>query len=137
MWNGLDLDEAVWSVYQTCMGNAGSIEEARQIFDKMVDRDVVSWTTVIDGYLKDGTMEEGFALFSVLMRSVIRPNDFTLAGFLNTWADHVEEDLGKQVHGYMTRIRFNPLSFAASALVHMYSKCATIQNANRVFKGMT
>ena len=39
MWNGLDLDEAVWSVYQTCMGNAGSIEEARQIFDKMVDRD--------------------------------------------------------------------------------------------------
>ena len=50
----------------------------------MVDRDVVSWTTVIDGYLEDGTMEEGFALFSVLMRSVIRPNDFTLAGFLNT-----------------------------------------------------
>ena len=44
MWNRLDLDEAVWSVYQTCMGNAGSIEEARQIFDKMVDRDVVSWT---------------------------------------------------------------------------------------------
>ena len=23
MWNGLDLDEAVWSVHQTCMGNAG------------------------------------------------------------------------------------------------------------------
>ena len=83
MWDGLDLDEAVWSVYQTCMGNAGSTEEARQIFDKMVDRDVVSWTIVIDGYLKDGTMEEGFALFSVLRRSVIRPNDFTFAGFLN------------------------------------------------------
>ena len=66
------------------MGNARSIEEARQIFDKMVDRDVVSWTTIIDGYLEDGTMEEGFALFLVLMRSVIRPNDFSLAGFLNT-----------------------------------------------------
>ena len=36
----------------------------------------------------------------------------------------------------MTWIGFDPLSFAASALVHMYSKCATIQNAKRVFKGM-
>ena len=49
----------------------------------MVDRNVVSWTAVIHGYLEDGTIEEGFALFSVLMRSVIRPNDFTFAGFLN------------------------------------------------------
>ena len=36
----------------------------------------------------------------------------------------------------MTRIGFEPLSFAASDLVHMYSKCTTIQNAKRVFKGM-
>ena len=27
-----------WSVYQTCMGNSGSVEETRQNFDKMVDK---------------------------------------------------------------------------------------------------
>ena len=47
-----------WSVYQPCMGIAGSVEETRQNFDKMVDRDDVSWTTMIDRYLEDGTMEE-------------------------------------------------------------------------------
>lgn len=36
----------------------------------------------------------------------------------------------------MTRIGFDPISFAASALVHMYSKCGNIENAKRVFKGM-
>ena len=41
----------------------------------------MSWTAVIDGYLEDGTMEEGFTLFLVLMRLVIRPSDFTLLGF--------------------------------------------------------
>ncbi|KAK7860954.1 hypothetical protein CFP56_029247 [Quercus suber] len=45
-----------WSVYQPCMGIAGSVEETRQNFDKMVDRDDVSWTAVIDRYLEDGTM---------------------------------------------------------------------------------
>ena len=47
-----------WSVYLPCMGIAASVEETRQNFDKMVDRDDVSWTTMIDRYLEDGTMEE-------------------------------------------------------------------------------
>jgi hypothetical protein len=42
-WIGLDLDEVVWIVYQICMG----LWEMWHIFDKMVDRDVVSWTTTI------------------------------------------------------------------------------------------
>ena len=37
-----------WSVYLPCMGIAGSVEETRQNFDKMVDRDDVSWIAVID-----------------------------------------------------------------------------------------
>ena len=45
-----------WSVYQPCMGIAGTVEETRKIFNKMVDRDDVSWTAVIDRYLEDGTM---------------------------------------------------------------------------------
>ena len=79
-------------------------------------------------------MEEGFSLFSMLMRLVIRTNGFTFAEFLNACADHVAEDLGKQVHGYMRRIGFDPLSFAASALVHTYSKSVNIQNAKGYLK---
>ena len=81
-------------------------------------------------------MEEGFSLFSVLMRLVIRINGFMFAEFLNACVDHVAQDLGKQVHGYITRIGFDFLSFAASALAHMYSKCVNIQNVERAFKGM-
>ena len=62
--------------------------------------------------------------------------DFMFTGLLNACADHVAEDLGEQVHGYMTQIGFDPLSFAASALFLMYSKCETIQKAKRAFKGM-
>jgi pentatricopeptide repeat protein len=133
---GLDSDEVVWSALSDMYGKCGSIEEARRIFDKMVDRDVVSWTAMIGRYFEEGRREEGLALFSELMRSGIRPNEFTFAGVLNACADHAAEDLGKQVHGYMTRIGFDPFSFAASALVHMYLKCGNIENAKRVFKGV-
>ncbi len=69
------------------------------IFDKMLDRDVVSWIAMIDGYFDNGTREEGFVLFSVLMRSGVSPNDFTYAGVLNACVDHLAENLAKQVHG--------------------------------------
>ncbi|POO02732.1 DYW domain containing protein [Trema orientale] len=136
MRTGLDSDEVVWSALMDMYGKCGSIEEARRVFEKMGNRDVVSWTAMIDRYFEDGRREEGFSLFSELMSSGIRPNEFTYAGVLNACADHAAEDLGKQVHGYMTRLGFDPFSFAASALVHMYSKCGNIETAKRVFKGM-
>ncbi|XP_011653035.1 pentatricopeptide repeat-containing protein At4g37170 [Cucumis sativus] len=131
---GLDSDEVVWCSLLDMYGKCGSIEEARYIFDKMEERDVVSWTTMIHTYLKNGRREEGFALFRHLMNSNIMPNDFTFAGVLNACADLAAEDLGKQIHAYMVRVGFDSFSSAASALVHMYSKCGDIENAKSVFE---
>ncbi|RVW71342.1 Pentatricopeptide repeat-containing protein [Vitis vinifera] len=48
----------------------------------------------------------------------------------------VAEELGKQVHGYMTRIGFDLLSFAASTLVHIYTLCGNIEKTRHVFNEM-
>ncbi|XP_038722717.1 pentatricopeptide repeat-containing protein At4g37170 [Tripterygium wilfordii] len=133
---GLDSDEVVWSALSDMYGKCGSIEEARYIFDKMGERDVVTWTAMIDRYFQDGRREEGFELFSDLLRSGMRPNEFTFSGVLNACADIAAEELGGQVHGYMTRTGFDLFSFAAASLVHMYSKCGNIETAKRVFLGM-
>ncbi|KAJ4850815.1 Pentatricopeptide repeat-containing protein [Turnera subulata] len=136
MRTGLDSDEVVWSALSDMYGKCGSIEEARHIFDKMVHRDVVTWTAMIDRYFEAGRRKEGFSLFVELLRSGIRPNEYTFAGVLNACADSALEEFGKKVHGFMTRTGFDPLSFAVSALVHMYSKCGNMVSAGRVFKGM-
>ncbi|KAK4837236.1 hypothetical protein QYF36_003867 [Acer negundo] len=90
---------------------------------------------MIGRYFEEGRREEGFVLFSKLMKSGIRLNEFTFAGVLNACVDHAAEELGKQVHAYMTRI-VDPYSFVVSALVHMYSKCGNVANAKRVFDGI-
>ncbi|KAL4024033.1 hypothetical protein IC575_017806 [Cucumis melo] len=131
---GLDTDEVVWCSLLDMYGKCGSIEEARYIFDKMEEKDVVSWTAMINTYFENERREEGFALFRHLMNSNIKPNDFTVAGVLNACADLAAEDLGKQIHSYMMRVGFNSSSSAASALVHMYSKCGDIENAKSVFE---
>ncbi|KAM3321986.1 pentatricopeptide repeat-containing protein [Capsicum chacoense] len=131
---GLDSDAVVWSALSDMYGKCGSVDEAKHIFDRTNDKDIVSWTAMIDRYFGDGRWEEGYLLFSCLMESGIRPNDFTFAGVLNACAHQTIEHMGKQVHGYMMRIGFDPCSFAASTLVHMYAKCGNVDSAYKVFK---
>lgn len=45
------------------LGKEGKIGEARRMFEEMPDRDVVSWTAVITGYIKCGMIEEAKKLF--------------------------------------------------------------------------
>ncbi|KAK6152711.1 hypothetical protein DH2020_012350 [Rehmannia glutinosa] len=134
MRTGLDSDAVVWSALLDVYGKCGSLNEARYIFDRTLGKDTVSWTTMIDRYFGDGKWEDGLTLFSDFLSSGIRPNEFTFAGVLNACAHQTAEELGRQVHGHMMRTGFDPLSFAASALVHMYTKCGSVERAHKVFK---
>ncbi|XP_047323495.1 pentatricopeptide repeat-containing protein At4g37170 [Impatiens glandulifera] len=132
---GLDSDSAVWSALCDIYGKCGSIYEARHIFDQTTDKDIVSWTAMIDRYLEDGKRKEGFAMFSDLLRTqTIKPNEFTFSGILNTCANQNLESVGKEVHGYMIRVGVDPSSYAASTLVHMYSRCGNIESARNAFE---
>ncbi|XP_073152918.1 pentatricopeptide repeat-containing protein At4g37170-like [Henckelia pumila] len=130
----LDSDAAVWSALLDAYGKCGSVNPARHIFDRTFEKDIVSRTAMIDRYFGDGRWEEGLSLFSDLLNSGVRPNEFTYAGVLNACAGQTTEGLGRQVHGNMIRLGFDPYSFASSALVHMYAKCGSVDRAHRVFK---
>ncbi|KAL8546246.1 hypothetical protein ACS0TY_006097 [Phlomoides rotata] len=130
----LDSDAVVLCALLDVYGKCGSLNEARYIFDRAEEKDIVMWTTMIDRYFGDGRWEDGLSSFSDLLHSGIRPNDYTFAAVLNACAHQTAEELGRQVHGHMIRTGFDPYSFAASALVHLYTKCGSIERAYKVFK---
>ncbi|CAN8305770.1 unnamed protein product [Cochlearia groenlandica] len=133
---GLDSDEVLWSSLMDMYGKCGCIDEARNIFDKIVNKDVVSWTLMMDRYFKCSRWREGFSLFSEMVgSSCVQPNEYTFAGVLQACGHLTTEDTGKQVHGYMTRVGFDPNSFASSSLVDMYTKCGNMESAKHVIDG--
>ncbi|EEF33223.1 pentatricopeptide repeat-containing protein, putative [Ricinus communis] len=50
-----------WHITKLC--REGKINEARQVFDRMLERDVITWTTVITGYIKCRLIVEARRLF--------------------------------------------------------------------------
>ncbi|XP_028807216.1 pentatricopeptide repeat-containing protein At5g66520-like [Neltuma alba] len=47
-------------------GNSGSIEYARRLFDRLPQRDIVSWNIMIDGYIKLGSIDMANEIFQAM-----------------------------------------------------------------------
>eukprot|EP01018_Ginkgo_biloba_P033469 Gb_14617 [translate_table: standard] len=62
--NGLELVFIVGNALVDMYAKCKSIESARQVFDKIVRRDAVSWTAMIAGYVQNGYLNEALKLFS-------------------------------------------------------------------------
>ena len=54
---------------------AGQLSVARHLFDKMPQRDLVTWNTMLDGFTKAGQMSEAFDSFFSLLKNMPERND--------------------------------------------------------------
>eukprot|EP01018_Ginkgo_biloba_P012920 Gb_21941 [translate_table: standard] len=70
---------ALIDMYAKC----GSIEKARDVFDKMCQRDVVSWNAMIAGYAMHGCGKDALKLFEQMQNSGVKPDQITLGCVLS------------------------------------------------------
>lgn len=64
-------------------GKCGCVQEARQVFDKMPERNCYSWNYMIAGLSYNGLAEEAIQLFSQMKEAGERPNGNTFLGVLS------------------------------------------------------
>nr|XP_043626828.1 pentatricopeptide repeat-containing protein At2g03880, mitochondrial [Erigeron canadensis]XP_043626835.1 pentatricopeptide repeat-containing protein At2g03880, mitochondrial [Erigeron canadensis]XP_043626843.1 pentatricopeptide repeat-containing protein At2g03880, mitochondrial [Erigeron canadensis] len=74
----LILSNALLDMYCKC----GSMEDARFEFSRMVDKDVISWSTMIIGLAQNGFSHDALETFQIMKRSGTKPNYITLLGVL-------------------------------------------------------
>eukprot|EP01018_Ginkgo_biloba_P022102 Gb_10152 [translate_table: standard] len=117
------------SMYAKCR----KIEDAHKVFDKMSEQSVVSWTAMISGYAQNGYGEEALALFCQMQHTGTKPNQFTLASALMACAILAGLEQGKQVHCHILKTGLESNIFVGSALVDMYAKCGSIDDARIAF----
>ncbi|PIA62936.1 hypothetical protein AQUCO_00200745v1 [Aquilegia coerulea] len=58
----------------------GSLDKAMGVFDGMVERDVVSWNSMLHGLAMHGHGEQALGLFSRMRREGVRPDGVTFIG---------------------------------------------------------
>ncbi|EXB79413.1 hypothetical protein L484_011606 [Morus notabilis] len=112
---------------------SGDITSARQLFDEMLERDSVSWGTIIAGYSQSKNCDEAISLFHEMVKLGFIPDSVALVAALSACAKLGDLDRGRDVHEYIKRngIRLNP--FLTTGLVDFYAKCGCIDIAKEIF----
>ncbi|XXG79685.1 hypothetical protein AAC387_Pa09g0704 [Persea americana] len=79
---GLSLNVYVGSVLLDIYAKCGNIGKARQVFNEMPEKDVVSWNSMIAGLAVIGFEEEAINLYFQMNESEAKPNDVTFIALL-------------------------------------------------------
>eukprot|EP01018_Ginkgo_biloba_P018799 Gb_11545 [translate_table: standard] len=134
---GFEYDIIVGNSLLAMYAKCGAIEIARQIFDKMPARDVVSWSTMISGSVQNGRANEALILFNEMQLQGIKSDSVTITSLLPACAHLLALQQGKRIHGYILRNGFESDVIVGTALIDMYAKCGSIDGARRVFDTMS
>eukprot|EP01018_Ginkgo_biloba_P036026 Gb_36260 [translate_table: standard] len=148
------------------------LKYARLVFDKISQRDVVLWSSMIAGYAQSGHGDEALQLFCEMklaglaakldymecsccrlcpewewcealkffcqmQLAGIKPNTVTITSILPVYSNLASLGKGQVIHAYIVRNGFQLDVFVCSALVDMYLKCGSVNDARRVFDNIS
>ncbi|CAN6445233.1 unnamed protein product [Victoria cruziana] len=130
---GLDRDLFVGSTLIKLFAENNCLQVARQVFDKIYDRDCVLWNVMIDGYARNGDVFEALELFNVMRNSEVRHNSVTFLCVLSMLTSMMDLQGGMQIHALAIRYGFDVEVSVANALLTMYSRCHFLPDARLVF----
>nr|XP_043635358.1 pentatricopeptide repeat-containing protein At2g27610-like [Erigeron canadensis] len=112
------------------------IKDARQLFDEMPQRNVISWTTLISAYSQLDMSVEALDCFRLMVVDGFVPNQYTYVSALSACSNLGVLRIGKQVHARIIRFEEKLNSFVENSLVNFYGKCGMLKDAVSVFDGI-
>ncbi|XP_051115120.1 pentatricopeptide repeat-containing protein At4g02750 [Andrographis paniculata] len=125
-----------WNTMITGYAQNGDIVRARNLFDQMPHRDCISWAAIISGYSQSGDSLGAFQMFIEMKRDGERLNRSAFTCILSTCADVAAFELGKQIHGCVIKAGYEFGCYVGNALLAMYCRCGSIDEAYQVFDGV-
>lgn len=131
--NGVDMDVSVNNVLIDLYSKCRKVRNARKIFDSMVSKNVVSWTTMIAGYMQNAYDCDAMELFSEMSRLGWCPDGFTCTSILTSCGSLGALKKGKQVHSYIVKANLACDEFVKNGLIDMYAKCDSLVDARNAF----
>ncbi|XP_065877866.1 pentatricopeptide repeat-containing protein At3g24000, mitochondrial-like [Euphorbia lathyris] len=129
----IEPDLHLWVSLINFYAKCRSLILARKVLDEMCERDVVSWTALIAGYVNEGCGNDAVGLYSEMRKENILPNEFAFSTVLKACSICLDVELGKQVHVEAIKAGLLTDLFVGSALVDLYAKCGEVELAERVF----
>ncbi|KAF3454229.1 hypothetical protein FNV43_RR04676 [Rhamnella rubrinervis] len=117
-------------------GSCGHLELAYRVFLNIRNKDLVSWNSMITTFAQGNCPKEAIELFREMEAESVKPNDITMLGVLSACAKKVDIEFGRWVCSYIERNEIRVNLTLNNAILDMYVKCGSVEDAKRLFDRM-
>lgn len=131
--NGLDLDIFIGISLMSLYINCRKVLSARVLFDRMEDRSLVCWNTIISGYAQIGLPNEAINLFREMLSDGVQLSEIAIMSVLGACSQLSALRLGKELHCFALKAYQMEDVFLVCSVIDMYAKSGCIEQSQRVF----
>lgn len=126
----VNVKNALITLYSRC----GDLTHAYIVFRSIEAKNIITWNSIISGFVQWDRSEEATFLFRELLLMGIKPNYVTLAGILPLCARVANLKHGKELHCYIARhAEFQGCLLLWNALIDTYARSGKVLVARRLF----
>jgi pentatricopeptide repeat protein len=117
--NGMVRNVFVATALVDFYGKCGNMERARSVFDGMLEKNIVSWSSMIQGYASNGLPKEALDLFFKMLNEGLKPDCYAMVGVLCSCARLGALELGDWASNLINGNEFLDNSVLGTALIDM------------------
>ena len=130
-------DTALGNALIDMYGKCGALPKAREVFDNLQVRNVITWGAIIAGCVQHGYAQEALHLFERMRFDEISPDAVTLACVLKSCGCVGALCKGQEIHAEMVKDGLLEVDIVVdNALIDMYGSCGMLMEATEVFDKM-
>ncbi|KAI9111704.1 hypothetical protein K1719_017394 [Acacia pycnantha] len=133
---GLDTDTVIETSLLGMYGELCSLGDARKVFDKMCERDVVSFSSIISSHVENGEAREGLEMFRCMVSEGIEADSVSMLSVAEACARFGCLRLAKSVHAHVIRKEMGSDGNLNNFLLIMYSQCDCLSGAKTIFENI-
>ena len=126
------VGSALVDMYSKCK----SIKSAEIVFERMTQKNVVSWAAMLVGYGQNGFSEEVVKNFFEMQRNEFELDDFTLGSVISSCANLASLEEGAQFHCQALVSGLISFITVSNAPVTLYGKCGSMEDSYQLFVEM-
>lgn len=130
---GLETNIFIGSSLIKMYAENNGIGSAREVFDRMAEKDCILWNVMIDGYMRIHDYAHAFSLFDCMRLADTKPNSVTFACILSISASKGMLKHGTQLHGLAVKFGVELEPSVANTLLTLYSRCRCLIDVQRLF----
>ncbi|PIN25152.1 hypothetical protein CDL12_02094 [Handroanthus impetiginosus] len=133
--NGYECDTLASNIIINMYAKCGDLLRSREMFENMGSHDLVSWNSLLSGYVENRSYHEAVELFR-RMKINFQPDFFTYVTLLSICAELIDINFTEELHCDIIKQGFGSTQMVGNALVDAYAKRGKMEDSLKQFENM-